>query len=64
MIDACLAHRAGGQALAAYLHGVRITDLELTGITLWFPFARRTELLSEPTAGPGSSRIRNGPDRR
>jgi hypothetical protein len=31
------AHRAGGQALAAYFHGVRIDDLNLAGITLWFP---------------------------
>jgi hypothetical protein len=53
MIASCLAHRAGGHALAAYLHGVRIDELELTGITLWFPngISRRAELLSELAVG-------------
>ena len=63
-----LAHRAGGQALAAYLHGVRTDELRLTGITLWFPhrISRRTELLAELAVGltgvAAVSRYRFGPD--
>ena len=62
-----LAYRAGGQALAAYLHGVRVDELRLTGITLWFPrrISRRSELLSELAVGLSGvaavSRYRFGP---
>src|SRR5690349_19379372 len=53
MSAGALAHRAGGQALAAYLYGVRVDELRLTGITLWFPhrISRRAELLSELAVG-------------
>jgi hypothetical protein len=53
MMTGALAHRAGGQALAAYLHGVRVDELRLTGIILWFPhrISRRAELLSELAVG-------------
>jgi len=48
-----LAHRAGGQAIAAYLCGVKITELHLAGITLWVPhrLSRRSELLAELAVG-------------